>query len=101
MPADAPGGRLMVLASGLRQFGAACEDIGGELAAEATAPVAGQTPAWASCVSTLKSAAGSAGADLCSVASRIGARGAQYSRAGLLYTDTEESNAGAFWGLRR
>jgi hypothetical protein len=100
MPADAPGRRLKVLASGLQQLGIACEKTSGELSADATPPVAEETPGWASCLSTLNSAAGSAGADLGRVGTRIGTRGTDYSKAALLYTNTDEANAGKLRGLK-
>lgn len=103
VPAENPAGgrRLKVLASGLQQLGAACEKISGELAADATPPVAEQIPGWASSLSTLNSAAGSAGGDLGRVGARIGTRGVDYRKAALLYTDTDEGNADRFRGLER
>ncbi len=92
MPAQAPRGRLQVLASGLAQLGSRCEKVSGELTA-AAAPPALSASNWQSSAVTARLAAMAAGNDLAELGARISARGADYTTAGAAYTRTEDESA--------
>jgi len=98
MPADTPGRRLKVLASGLHQLGTICEKINGELSADAARTVVAAS-SWASSAVTATITAAAAGKDLAAIAEGIGTRGADYAKAGTMYTETDEDSGGTFRGL--
>ncbi|BCQ08795.1 hypothetical protein JMUB5695_02234 [Mycobacterium heckeshornense] len=95
---EAPGRRLRVLAVGLRQLGAECETICGELSAAAARSFVAASP-WQSTVGSVTLAAAAASKDLAAIARRVGARGADYSMAGIAYTGTEDHSAARLRGL--
>lgn len=98
MPADTPGRRLKVLAGGLEQLGTHCEAESARVSAVA-APLFVAVSTWQSCAGTVNIAALAAGKNLAAIAQRIGTRGADYAKAGSMYTRNDEDSAGEFRGL--
>ena len=92
MPAETPGRRLHVLASGLHQLATRCAQVSAQLAPAATPPVIAGS-GWPHSAATVSTAATAAANDLAGIGTRINTRGADYSTAGSAYTQTENDSA--------
>ncbi|WP_343571791.1 hypothetical protein [Mycobacterium sp.] len=81
-----------MLASGLAQLAAKCEEVSAELGDAAAKPPVTAGAGWPSSAA-VTNAAVAAGKDLAGIGARVGARGAHYSAADVAYTQTEDQSA--------
>lgn len=98
MPADTQGRRLKVLADGLAQLGAECEQISAGLSADTAASFVAAS-VWQSNAGMVNVAAATARKNLGAIAARVGTRGGDYATAGTRYTETEDASAARLRGL--